>query len=230
MALHVLSGGAAEGLFGRLGAEFERMAGIVLAGRFGAVGAMREALAAGAPCDVLVLTAELIRTLEGEGRAAAGEAGVLGRVRTAIAAPAGAAKPAISDSEQLRTLLASASAIHLPDPVRATAGIHFAGVLRQLGLYASLAARLRPHPNGMTAMRALAAEADPRAVGCTQVTEILATPGVAMVGALPPPFALETTYVATVATASTTPELARRLVAWLSGKDTATARAACGFE
>ena len=42
-------------------------------------------------------------------------------------------------------------------PERATAGIHFAKVMKELGVWHEVADRLKPAPNGATAMRALAA-------------------------------------------------------------------------
>jgi hypothetical protein len=45
-------------------------------------------------------------------------------------------------------------------------------------------------------MRALAESGPPGALGCTQVTEILYTPGLALAGPLPEPFGLSTVYAA----------------------------------
>ena len=48
-----------------------------------------------------------------------------------------------------------AQAQTLPDPVKATAGIHFMNVLNQLGIDVELGDRLRPYSNGAAAMQAL---------------------------------------------------------------------------
>ena len=48
-------------------------------------------------------------------------------------------------------------------------------------------------------------------IGCTQVTEILSTPGVTLVGPLPKQFELATVYTAGVCTGAAQPELAQRL-------------------
>ena len=58
--------------------------------------------------------------------------------------------------------------------------------MRELGVWDRVEPRLRPAPNGNTAMRALAASTAQRPIGCTQETEIRATPGLALVGPLPP--------------------------------------------
>ena len=67
MQLILLSGGAAEGLVAELRHEFQIATGCVIAGTFGAVGAMRETLLAGAPADLVLLTSPLIAELMGSG-------------------------------------------------------------------------------------------------------------------------------------------------------------------
>jgi molybdate transport system substrate-binding protein len=133
----------------------------------------------------------------------------------------------------LREVLAGASALYCPDVERATAGIHFVGVLKTLGIHERVAARLKPYPNGATAMAAMA-KAEPighsRAVGCTQVTEILYTPGVTLVATLPAEVALTTTYSAAVSRGAGNAELARRFASLLTGTETIELRRAGGFE
>ena len=63
-----------------------------------------------------------------------------------------------------------------------------------------------------------------RPIGCTQVTEILDTPGVTLVAPLPQEFELATIYTAAVAARAASPDQARRLVALLSGPSARSAR------
>jgi molybdate transport system substrate-binding protein len=226
----LLCAGAARGLLAAIGPAFTSETGAAIDATFGAVGALVEKLDAGAPCDAIVLTAALIERLGKEGRVVAGSALPLGRVPTGVAVPAGAPRPAIGDAAALRAALAAATRIVFPDPERATAGIHFAGVLQRLGLADEVAARCATFANGAAAMAALASSGDPGAIGCTQVTEILHAPGVALVGALPPGFELATVYSAAVAGGARAPDRARRLVAMLAGPSARAAREACGFE
>ncbi|HXE89190.1 MAG TPA: substrate-binding domain-containing protein, partial [Hyphomicrobiaceae bacterium] len=72
MKLVVLSGGAAEGLVAALAPSFEAEAGCEIDGTFGAVGAMRDRLLAGAPADVLILSRALIDELARQGHAVPG--------------------------------------------------------------------------------------------------------------------------------------------------------------
>ncbi len=227
--LIVLSGGAAEGLVGALAGRFQAETGCGIEGAFGAVGAMRDRLLAGAPADLLILTRQLIDELTRQGHAVPGSAMDLGVVLTAVAVRSGDPAPPLGDAAGLRAALLAADEVHCPDTKRATAGIHFAGVLDRLGIAAEVAPRLRTHPNGMTAMRALAAAGSARPIGCTQVTEILATPGVTLAGPLPDELELATVYTAAVCTRAAKPDQARALAMLLAGSEAAEARRRAGF-
>jgi molybdate transport system substrate-binding protein len=228
--LRVLSGGAAKGLVAALDGAIRAQAGAGIAGTFGAVGAMRERLLAGEPCDVVILTASLVDALTADGHLLGDASAPLGRVHTGIAVRRGDPLPRIDDRTSLAAALRATNAIYFPDPQRATAGIHFDSVLRALGIRTEVAPRLKPYPDGATAMLHLAQAVEASAIGCTQVTEILYTDGVKLVGKLPPEFALATVYTAAVCSRAADPQRARRLVALLSGADSAALRARGGFE
>jgi len=230
MQLTILSGGAAQALVQALAERFRAETGYAIAGSFGAVGGMREKLLAGAAADLLILTAPMIRELAEQGYLDAATIRDIGCVRTALAVPSGAPLPAIANAEGLRAALLGADAIHFPDPERATAGIHFARVLAEVGISgALLAAKARTHANGAAAMRALAG-AGARAIGGTQATEILATPGVRLVGPLPAPFDLATVYTLALGNAARAPGPARVLADLLTAPEQSDLRARLGFE
>ena len=130
----------------------------------------------------------------------------------------------------MKAALLGADEIYFPDPQRATAGIHFAKVLRELGIDAAVRARLRTFPNGASAMRELGRSRAAAAIGCTQVTEINYTPGVQLVAALPPQFELATEYSAGVSTQAAQPVLALALIELLAGANARALREAGGFE
>ncbi len=116
MKLELLSGGAAQGLVGALEPQFKAATGCDIAGTFGAVGAMRDKLLAGARADLLILTRPLIAELAGTGHVMAGSARDIGVVQTGIAVRAGDPVPAIGDAVELRSALLGADAIYFPDP------------------------------------------------------------------------------------------------------------------
>lgn len=227
--LKLLSGGAAHGLVHALTPRFEGETGYGIDGTFDAVGAIAAKLRAGAPADLLILTSALIETLTREGFVAGGSAADVGTVHTAIAVRAGDPVPSIGDAIGLRAALLDADAIYFPDPKQATAGIHFAKVMRDLGVWDEVEPRLRTFPNGSTAMRELAAATGERSIGCTQVTEILNTPGVTLAATLPHDYELATVYTAAVCARAASPSEARRLVALLTGAGARDARERAGF-
>jgi molybdate transport system substrate-binding protein len=228
--LNLLCAGAVQGLIGALQPSFERDHQIAVHATFGAVGAMRDALRGGAPCDVLVVTEAMIDALLASGEVRAGSATPIGRVQTALAVPIGSAAPKVESAQALKAALDRASALYFPDAALSTAGVHAASMIDRLGLREALAPRLRMFANGRTAMRALADDGDSHAIGCTQATEIRATPGITLVGALPAPFALATVYSAAIAAAAASDDVGRRFIALLADARSLGQRVAVGFD
>ena len=222
--IRFISAGAAQGLV----AAVAREAGVETGGSFGAVGAMLEKVRAGEACDVVILTNAQIAELTANATVIPDTSADLGSVPTAIAVREGAELPDVSSEAALRAALLAADEIYFPDPARATAGIHFAKVLEQLGIRAQLESRIRTHPNGAAAMHAMA-QSTGSPIGCTQATEILATPGVRLVQPLPKGFDLETVYTAAVASRSQQAKSAGELVTRLAGEKGRGARVKAGF-
>ena len=227
--VHLLSAGAAKGLVLALQPDFERASGLQLRQTFGAVGAMREQLDAGAPCDADRADALDDRCAGAAGRTVADSVRDLGSGAHRRGGAAGrcGARGGRRGRAACRCCRA-ASAIYLPDPERATAGIHALKVLRGPG--EEVAPRLRPLANGAAAMAAMARAADAASVGITQVSEILYTPGLQLLGALPPPFALATLYSVAVVAGSAQRAGAVELQRRLTGAAAATLRRDGGFE
>ena len=228
--LKLLCAGAIKGLVEALRERFLAASGAAIEARFGAVGAMREALLGGAPCDVMIVTEAMLAELRDQGAVAARPFAPIGEVRTGVAARLGETVPRIASADALKTALLAAPMLYLPDTVQSTAGKHVAAVLARLGIAAETASRLSVHPNGATAMRALAESGAPGALGATQVTEILYTPGLTLAGPLPEPFGLATVYAAGVARGAGEPALAADFIELLSGQGAAAERRAGGFE
>lgn len=228
--LHVLSAGAAKGLVEALAPALLAATGTTLRGEFGAVGAIRERLLSGAPCDVIVLTALMLDALARDARVVADTISPLGRVHTGIAVRDGEALPAIAGRNELRRCFLAMNGLYLPDPERSTAGVHCVKVLRQLEIYDAVASRLRAFPNGALAMRELAQSRESGLVGCTQITEIRYTPGVTLAGPLPAEFDLATTYSVAVAKTAQRLDVAWTFVQMLTAENSLDLRREGGFD
>ena len=228
--LAVLCAGAAKALVFAASERFAlRDGGCRIEARFGPVGTMRDALAAGAPCDVLLVTESLARELAAGGVLDGATLRVVGSVPTAVAVRAGAAHPPVGSEGELRDALLAATAIHVPDLARSTAGQHVLRVLDRLGIRDRVAPKLHGHAGGgAAAMPALAADGD-AALGIAQATEIAYSAGVEHVASLPEAFGLETVYAAAVTGVARDPRAGRRFVDFIAGPDCAARRTAAGF-
>lgn len=227
MDIKLLSGGAANGLVNKLREQFSKETGMEIAGDFGAVGGMKDRILAGEEIDLAILTRSVINDLVEAGKLKKDSATDLGRVATGVAVKDGSDVPVISDAGSLKAALLAADAIFCPDTVKATAGIHVAAMLDRLDIRDDV--RVEEFPNGQTAMARMAASPLAGPVGCTQVTEILNTEGVTLVGTLPDPFALDTVYTAAVSAGAGSPEEAMALIRMLAAPSADEIRRSVGF-
>ncbi len=228
--LHLLCAGAAQGLVNELRERFQGEQGCALEVRFGPVGTMQEALLGGARCDVIVVSLAIIESLQARHVLARDGSAALGLVHTGIAVRRDDAAPDVATPEALKALLLAAPALYFPDPIRATAGIHFASVLTRLGIAEQTLPKCRNFASGAISMAELAAHGEPGSVGCTQITEINNTAGVKFVGALPAELGLATPYAAGVVNGAAEARRAAALIALMSGTDAASMRRRHGFD
>ncbi|MGI9522185.1 MAG: molybdate ABC transporter substrate-binding protein [Hyphomicrobiaceae bacterium] len=229
MDIKVLSGGAANGLVSALEPSFRKETGFGVSGDFGAVGGMRDRILNGEAVDLILLTKAIVAVLDAKGIVFGDTVADVGAVATSVAVREGDPAPDVSNRAGLKSALLAADAIYFPDPEKATAGIHFAKVLRDLGIHENVAVGLRTFPNGQTAMTALAQAPERGPIGSTQVTEILNTPGVAFVGSLPPGCELETVYTGAVSTRAQHKEQAAALLKMLTDPVNQPMRTLKGF-
>ena len=228
-SLRILSGGAAHGLVARLAPRFKMETGFDIAGEYGAVGAMADKLRQGQPTDLVILTAALLARLAEEKLIVSASVRDVGLVETALAVRAGDPKVSVRDAAGLRAALLAADAIFVPDTQASTAGIHAASVLQRLGIADDVASRLRVFPNGASAMRDLARSDAKRPIGCTQSTEIIATQGVELSGALPDGCDLATMYTAGVTVRAANADVAQHLIDLMTSADGEGVRSQAGF-
>lgn len=220
--INILSAGAAMGLVTQL-------LGGAVAGKFGAVGAMHDAFLAGEPCDLLILARKQLDELAAAGALIDHSLTDIGHVKTGLAMRQGSTALTVSDTASLRAAFLAASRIYTPDMQKSTAGQHVAAMLRTLGVWDAVQARVSEYPNGATAMKTMAADTVGQPIGCTQATEILYTPGVQLIGLLPHDFELSTLYSIAVPRRSTQPAAAQGLIDQLTHARTVDARQNAGF-
>jgi len=228
--LRVLSAGAAQAVVERIAEDFRRATGVQVEGEFSAVGAIRQRVRDEAAADVIVLTAAMIDELTSSGHIATGTRADLGKVGTAVAVRSGTPVPDVATAGALRGHLAVATRVVCPDPATATAGKVVMQVLERLGLTGTAGPQMRYFPNGYAAMKWLAESPGEREIGITQLTEILANPGVTCAGPLPGELQVRTVYAAGVAARAAEAAAARDFIARLTSMAARKVLAKAGYE
>ncbi|HET9405557.1 MAG TPA: substrate-binding domain-containing protein [Burkholderiales bacterium] len=231
MALvRILSAGAAQAVIEPIAATWSSETGHEVKADFGAVGAMNARVVNGEAADVIVLTAALIDELTSAGHVAAGSRADLGKVGTGVAVRAGTPLPDVSNERALRGNLLAAARLVCPDPATATAGKVVMRALERLGLADTMKSHWQFFPNGYAAMQYLAGSHAPYELGITQITEILANPGVTYAGPLPGDLQAMTVYAAGLAARAAEPRAARDFITRLTSAAARPLLARAGYE
>jgi molybdate transport system substrate-binding protein len=189
----VLAAGAGKDLMQRIEAPFSQRSGHRIKATFDTVGAQRERVEKGERPDLVMLSQAAIALLDKQGLIERDSIRDIGDVQVGVAIAATVSAPDISSKDALRATLLAAKSIAYADPARgATAGAHFAKVLRELGIADDVAKRVTVLPFGVEVIEAVAA--GKYEIGISQSSEIVQHSGVRYVGALPAPYRLATRY------------------------------------
>jgi len=228
--IRILSAGAAQAVVEEIAATYTRKTGNEVKAEFSAVGAMKARVEAGEAVDIVILTSALIDELVASGYVAPGSRAELGKVGTGVAVRVDTPLPDVSNERVLRGNLLAVAKLVCPDPATATAGKVVMRALERLGLADTMKPHLQFFPNGYAAMRYLAGSRAPYEMGITQITEILANPGVTYVGPLPGDLQTMTIYSAGLSVRAAEPAAARDFIARLTGVAARPVLARAGYE
>jgi molybdate transport system substrate-binding protein len=229
ISLKILSVGASHKFIDSIDVSQIGYDGINLDAEYDTVGATAAKLRAGQPADIIIVSEAVARQLAQEKLLNSNSIAPIGKVNVCIGGRADDPKIDLATVESMRSCLIDAPAIFIPDPQTSTAGKHFAGVIEKLQLGPSVNEKILAHPNGATAMHALATSPIGGAIGCTQSTEILSTPGLKISGPIPAPLGLTTLYVAAASLTALMPSAAAALLDFIRNPASDDARRAAGF-
>src|SRR5262245_35838119 len=226
--LVVLCAGAMKSMVTELADGFRQETGHTVRITAGTAGQLRQKITAGEPADIVIVTDTGIDDLARAGLVAAGTRVDLGRTAIGVGVRQGAPAPDIATPEALKeTLLAVKSFAYLDPASGATSGVHFAGVLKTLGIADAVKDKAVLWPGGAAAEAVATGQAE---LVVHQISEILPVKGVTLVGPLPKEVQKVTTYAAGLAAKSSQPDTARTFMAYLARPEFRPRYAAAGLD
>jgi len=178
--IRVMTSNSTRGVLEALAPAFERASGHALCFQYDSAKAMMARIEAGATADVVVLGTGAINELEALGRLVPGSRRLFARSRVGVAVRTGAPRPDISTVEAFkRTLLEAKSVAHT---VHGASGMYVPVLLERLGIADQIRPKTVTRPGGYIGVVVASGEAE---IAVQQICELLAVPGIDLVGPLP---------------------------------------------
>lgn len=223
--LQVMTSNALRAVLGELAPVYERTHGHRIAASFDPAQRMLKRIAAGETADVAISNTAAIDTLADKGVIVAGSRSTFARYGVGLAVRAGAPKPAIGSVEAFKRVLLDAKSIACT--VEGASGIYFSKLIEHLGIAGEVNAKAVRRPGGLIAELVAAGEAE---LAVQQVPELLAVPGVELLGAFPRELQNESILSAGVFAASKLQQEGATLIGFLATPEAARVFVARGFE
>ena len=179
-SLKLFTSNSMRGVLAQLGPEFERERGCKLEIAYDPAKIMMRRIAAGESADVAILGQAAIDGLAAQGKIDGDSRRTLARCGVGVGVKAGAPRPQIASTEDLKRALRAAKTVAFTE--EGASGMHFARVIEQLGIADEVKAKARTRPGGLIGELVASGEAE---LAIQQIPELMAVPGVELVAPLP---------------------------------------------
>jgi molybdate transport system substrate-binding protein len=214
-----------------LAPQFERVTGHKLRAAYGPSNALSKRIVDGEDADLVILGGDGIDDLIKRGKVIDGSDAKIARSMIGAAVAKGAPRPDISSTEAFKRALLAAKSVAYTDPASGGAsGLFLAKVFAEMGIAAALSAKAKlaaGGPDGFAATFVAKAEAE---IALQPIPELMAVPGVDVVGPLPGDFQNASTYAAGVTVFAAEAEAAEALVKFLATPTAAAVFKSKGLE
>jgi molybdate transport system substrate-binding protein len=192
-------------------AQFERESGHKIVVAYGLAAVLKNQFLEGAPADVLILTGPIVDDLAKQGKVVPGSKVDVARSGVGIGVKAGAPRPDISTPETLKSTVLAAKSVGFSK--EGASGVAFARALERLGIAEQVRAKYRD--TGTKAGEMLVA--GDIELGAAQVPELMAVPGVDVVGPLPAELQTVTVFSVGLAAEAKEADAAKAFIRFLTG-------------
>jgi molybdate transport system substrate-binding protein len=229
--LKVLSTTAMKMVLEALSPRFEDETGHRLAVQLGPSSQLEKRLGEGEAADVAILSRAGAEDLIARGKIVAGSLIDVARSSIGIAVPKGAPKPDISSVAGFREAMLAAKSIAVSKPAGGgQSGVHMGKVFAQLGIAEAVAAKAKYGAGGAGGLAGLVVLRGDADIGIQQLAELMAVPGIDVVGPLPPELQGVTLFTAAIPSSARHPDAGRTFIDFLTAPAARSVTAAKGLE
>src|SRR5262245_12251134 len=176
----ILTSNSSRTVLDALGAAFARASGRRYTVVFDSAKSMLGRIKGGETGDVVILGASVVKELQKHGVVAAGSVRPFARSRVGVAVRAGAPRPDISSVEAFKRALLDAKSI--AHTVHGARGMYVPVLLERLGIAEQMKPKTVTRQGGYIGGVVAAGQAE---IAVQQIVELLAVPGIDLVGPLP---------------------------------------------
>jgi molybdate transport system substrate-binding protein len=213
----VLSAGAFSSVARALAPGFEARSGNTVILRNDTVGGLVRRIGGGETFDVVLMSPGGLDELAGAGKIVPGSRVEIAQVGVGVGVKTGSPMPDISTVAAFKAAMLHARAVAYIDPASGgSSGIYVAKLFQTLGIADAMASRSVLVKGGLAATSVADGRAD---IVVQQISEVLAVPGVILVGPLPAEIQNRTVYAGAIAAGSAAPDAARAFLAVLAGPE-----------
>ncbi|HYC44455.1 MAG TPA: substrate-binding domain-containing protein [Burkholderiales bacterium] len=178
--LSVFASNATRAVLDELEPELERASGARITISYDPAQIMLKRVAAGESADLAILNQAATDALAAAGKLLPESRRTLARCGVGVGVRAGAPKPDISTVDAFKRAMLEAKSI--AHTTQGASGIHFTGLVERLGIADAVRAKAVNNPGGLIGELVIAGKAE---IAIQQIPELMAVPGIEVVGPLP---------------------------------------------
>ena len=229
--IKVLSTTAMKTSLDELAPEFERATGSKLMCSFGPSARIAKMVADGEAHDVAIVTDQGHEALTAQGKLVPGVRADVAKSAMALAVQKGAARPDISTAQKFKETLLAAKSLGMSNPIGGgQSGANLAKIFDELGITEAMKAKSVYGPGGPAGLIGHFLVRKEVEIGIQQLPELMAVPGIDIVGPLPAEIQLMTVFSAGLSTSATNADAGRALITFLTTPKAAAVIRSKGME